>query len=73
MNTQKIAKLIWEELVAFLAWAVPAIWNMFADAKSSEEEIHSMGDIYTEDGHAFTMYSDGTTEFGPGAPKKPSL
>jgi len=33
MNAQKIAKFIWEELVAFLAWAAPTLWNMFAEYK----------------------------------------
>ena len=73
MNIQRIAKFIWEEFVAFLAWAMPTLWNMFAESKPNEEEIHSAGDIYTEDGHVFTMYSDGTTETGPGGPKKPLI
>ena len=70
MNAPKIIKYIWQELVAFLSWAAPTLWGMFADQKSSEE-IHSTGDIYTEDGSVFTMYSDGTTETGPGGPKEP--
>ncbi len=74
MKAQKIIKFIWEELTAFLSWAVPTLWNMFAQSSSSnEEEIHSMGDIYMDDGHVFTMYSDGTTETGPGGPKKPLI
>jgi len=70
MKAQKIAKFIWEEFVAFLAWAAPTLWNMFAESKS-EEEIHSAGDIHMEDGHIFTMYDDGSIEAGPGGPKKP--
>jgi len=72
MNAQKITKFIWEELAAFLSWATPTLWNVFAESKS-EKEIHSMGDIYMDDGHIFTMYSDGTTESGPGGPKKPLI
>lgn len=70
MTAQKIIKCIWEELTAFVSWAAPTIWSMFASHKSNEE-IHSVGDIYTEDGNVFTMYSDGTSETGPGGPKEP--
>jgi len=64
MSTKKIAKVIYEELVAFLAWAAPTLWNTFAQ-KNSEEEVHVTGVIETEDGYLFTMYSDGTTDSGP--------
>lgn len=64
MKAQKIIKYIWEELFAFLAWAAPTLWNMFAQ-KSTKEEIHVTGVIETEEGYLFTMYSDGTTESGP--------
>lgn len=64
MNAQKIIKFIWEELTAFLSWAVHTLWNMYAQ-ESPKEELHVTGVIETEDGYIFTMYSDGTTESGP--------
>ncbi len=70
MNAQKIAKYIWEEFSAFLAWAAPALWNMFA-SNSPEKEVRVTGVIQTEDGHFFTMYSDGSTESGPPGIKGP--
>ncbi len=65
MNAQKIAKFIWEELVAFLAWTAPAIWNMFASYKPKEDEVEVTGQYETEDGYVFTHNSDGTTDVGP--------
>ena len=73
MKEYKIIKLIWEELVSFFGWAAPTLWSMFSENNPKNEEIHSMGDIYTEDGHVFTMYEDGSTETGPGGPKKPII
>lgn len=70
MNAQKIAKLIWEELVAFLTWAAPTLWNMFASNKP-KEEVRVTGVIESEDGSLLTMYSDGTTSTGPAGVKGP--
>ena len=71
MNIQRIAKFIWKEFVAFLTWAAPTLWNMFAQTKP-KEEIYVTGSYYTEDGYHFTHYSDGTTECGPPTFKGPS-
>lgn len=71
MNVQKIAKYIWEEIIAFLSWAAPTLWNMFASLSNKKEEVHVTGVIQTEDGHFFTTYSDGTTESGPPGIKGP--
>jgi DNA-directed RNA polymerase subunit F len=64
MNAQKIAKFIWEELMAFLAWAVPTIWNMFAKIEP-KGEIEVTGVYQSEDGYMMTEYSDGSLESGP--------
>lgn len=71
MNAQKIAKFIWEEFAAFLAWAAPTLWNMFASNKPKQEEVRVTGVIESEDGNLLTTYSDGTTSTGPAGVKGP--
>lgn len=71
MNAQNIAKSVWEELTAFLSWAAPAIWNIFAEHSKEKEEVHVTGVIETEGGYFFTMHSDGTTDSGPSGVKGP--
>lgn len=73
MNARKIIKFIWDELLAFLAWAAPTLWNMLTDPTAKEEEVHVTGVIETDDGYFFTMYSDGTTESGPPGIKGPFI
>jgi len=65
MNAQKIAKFIWEEFTAFLCWAMPTLWNMFASNKPDQGQVEVTGYYETEDGYVFTHNSDGTTEVGP--------
>jgi len=73
MNTQKFAKVIWKELIAFLAWAAPTLWTMFTQYKPKNDDIVPTGTYETEDGHLFTTYSDGTTDSGAGGIKKPLI
>ena len=64
MNAQKIAKFIWDELIAFLSWAAPTLWNMFAQ-QAPKEDVHVTSVVQSDDGYILTTYSDGSIESGP--------